>query len=246
MQLGLNLINEEKILGLVRDFEEEKKNAEGADDIPRPELLEDTEEEPAGFSEEKEERQEIELTAEIDIGMLELLIESIIEKKNKKVSAENKDEDNKSKNNKTAKDDTLKGIVKEIDRRFGAKHKKLQKQRTGVKYIDPELMKGSYGLNLNELFSYLRSKSATDVYKDFYSTGSKDQIYNFVDEPLSYAKLQKIQLMTKVARYAGYMGDTEYCGHEMLDADTKEKWHLVRNITHVFILTMLRYDVALQ
>ncbi|MCX6706583.1 MAG: hypothetical protein NT001_00365, partial [Candidatus Woesearchaeota archaeon] len=115
-----------------------------------------------------------------------------------------------------------------------------------AEYLDPELMKASYGLNLADLFSYLKSTSATDVYKDFYSNGSKDAIYNFVDEPLSYAKLQKIQTMTKIARYSGYMGETEYCGHELLDADTKEKWHLIRNMAHVLIMTMIRYDVALQ
>ena len=231
MQLGLNLLNEEKILDLVRDFERDEENAGNADDIPQPKFLEDDEE------------KETETKAETDIGMLELLIDNIMEKKDKKVSLEN---DDKGSDNKTAKDSTLKGIVKEIDRKFGAKHKKAQKQRSGSRYLDPEMMKAGYGLNLSELFSYLKSKSATDVYKDLYNTGAKDKIYNFIDEPLSYAKLQKIQLMTKVARYAGYMGSTEYCGHEMLDADTKEKWHLIRNMTHVLIVSMLRYDMVLQ
>jgi hypothetical protein len=237
MQLGLNLINEEKFLDLMDDFSAD----EASDETPQPELLEE---------DEGREKKEMTFSSELDIGMLELLIDSLIEKKDKKAKSlsENSEEEEKDNKSRTAKDSTLKSIVKEIDRKFGAKHKKTQKNQKNKAgaYLDPELMKSAYGLNITELFSYLNTKSATDVYKEFYTGGQKDKIYNFVDEPLDYAKLQKIQNMTKIARYSGYMGDTEYCGHELLDADTKEKWHLIRNMTHVFIMTLVRYDIALQ
>lgn len=230
MQLGLNLINEERILELVKELKQEEES----EDLSSADAEKTEEPDSAGRDGKKDE--------------LELLIMQLEEmQEERKENILKKDGTQKGADKEEKKNSTLKSIIKEIDKKFGAKSKKGKEKANKIRdYLKSELFNQSqYGTSIQDLFNYLKTRSATDVYKAFYSNG-KDRINNFEDEPLGYAKMVKIQQMAKLARYMGWMGETEYCSHEMLDADTKEKWHLIRNITHVFILSLLRYETVLQ
>lgn len=227
MQLALNLISEKKIAELMHDFSKDNAEEDNLNvEEPVPELKADD--------------------ADDDISVLiEMVEQERAQEKDKKRAIVQAEPENEKKGGK--KDTHLAGIIRKINQRFRIKKdaRKEKPSKSSDYFRNEFFFKQQYSSDMNDLFSYLKIMSATDIYKDFYNNTQKDKIYNFVDTPLGFSKLQKINMVTKFARYMGYMGETEYCSHEMLDADTKEKWHLIRNITHVFVLSTLQYDFSL-
>jgi len=233
MQLALNLMSEEKLLKLLDDAEDED------DDAGREEEEEEANPDaPDGLAIPGKDRSSDELEHLI------MLLAADAPNSDKKNAAS---DSGKKAESGIKKDRTIKDIIDRINRKFGRKSRDAGKDAIKrSQYLKEEFFsKNQYGLNISELFGYLNTRSATDIYKAFYNQG-KDKIYNFEDEMLSKEQHEKIVKMTKLARYMGYKGDTEYCTHEQIDAHTREKWALIRNICYVFTLTMLRYEMSLS
>ena len=145
-------------------------------------------------------------------------------------------------------DNVLRDIVSRINRKFGRSRK--QKGRINIpdkSYILQEFFQEhEYGIRSEELFSYLGTGTVTDVYRKFYDNEKKEEIYTFGDDLISYDKMCRIQSMAKMAHFMGYAGNIDYCGHEQLDADTKERWSLIRNMSHVIPISFLRYELSMS
>ncbi|MBU0536695.1 MAG: hypothetical protein KKE20_07040 [Nanoarchaeota archaeon] len=224
MQLALNLISEKRILELIKASEEDEDDS----------------------SKEEEEEEIIHNSPEcLDIDNetvkeLEHRISQSHENQSKNMSKSS------IKDNDLSKDRTIKEIVDKLNKKFNRKQKSPKTGQSRTEYLKQEFFnKSQYGIDISELFGYLNTKSTTDIYKAFYNQ-AKDNVYNFDDEMLSKEQQEKIVKMTKLARYMGYQGNTEYCTHESIDAHTKEKWALIRNICFVHTLTMLRYEMSLS
>ncbi len=232
MQLALNLISEEKLL----------------------ELLEQAEEGGESFSDD-------EGTAEdsfslnpgrdaLDDEELEMIVRRSEDNEDRAEAGKDNDSETDKEGVKAGKkggeDTTIKDIVRKINRKFGIRQKKKSRKEDRDYLFSEFFGKDAYNVNVQELFSYLGTGTVKEVYKPFYTDGSKDRIYNFEDELISYDKMCKIQSMAKMAHYMGYKGNIEYCGHETLDADTKERWNMIRNMSHVLVLSFLRYELSMS
>lgn len=248
MHNAITLIDKERILELIEERISEEMHEEDTD-----EKEDKDEEEEEDISPDAPES----LNAHDEMNELEMLLIETEDSERKDLSedgddgsresgsdqpseAENKD------SKKDGSDSTIRDMIKKLNRTFRTKQKTSRKKAI-VDYLREEFFGNSqYGINISELFGYLNTRATTDIYKAFYNDENKDRIYNFTDESLGFKDFQNITRVTKLARYMGYGGQAEYCSHEQLDARTREKWHLIRNITHVFVLSMLRYETMFQ